>query len=82
VISKLRKSFGLDDLDLATADDGTTALKAGKYISENIYTEVEIDQTGTSKINLNLDLRPGITVKGRVGADGETGVGVFIEKDY
>ena len=82
VISKLRKSFGLDDLDLATADDGTTALKAGKYISENIYTEVEIDQTGTSTINLNLDLRPGVTVKGRVGADGETGVGVFIEKDY
>lgn len=82
VISKLRKSFGLDDLDVATAEDGTTALKAGKYITENVYTEVEIDQAGTSTINLNLDLRPGVTVKGRVGADGETGVGIFIGKDY
>lgn len=82
VISRLRKGFGLDDLDVATAEDGTTALKAGKYITDNIYTEVEIDQAGTSKINLNLDLRPGVTVKGRVGADGETGIGIFIEKDY
>lgn len=82
MIGKLRKGFGLDDLDLATAADGTTALKAGKYITENVYTEVEIDQTGTSTINLKLDLRPGVTVKGRVGADGKTGVGIFIEKDY
>lgn len=82
VIGRLRKEFGLDDLDLATAEDGTTALKAGKYIAENVYTEVEVDQTGTSTINLNLDLRPGVTVKGRVGADGETGIGIFIEKDY
>ncbi len=82
VISRLRKGFGLDDLDVATAEDGTTAVKAGKYITDNVYTEVEIDQTGTSTINLNLDLRPGVTVKGRVGGDGETGVGIFIEKDY
>lgn len=82
VIGKLRKGFGLDDLDLATAEDGTGALRAGKYISENLYTEVEVDQTGTTTINLNLDLRPGVTVKGRVGADGETGIGVFVEQDY
>lgn len=82
IIGKLRKSFGLDDLDLATAEDGSAALKAGKYISENLYTEVEVDQAGTSRINLNLDLGAGVTVKGRVGADGDTGVGIFVEKDY
>ena len=82
LIGKLRKGFGLDDLDLVTADDGTTALTVGKYLADNIYTEVEIDQTGQSQINLNLDLRPGVTVKGRVGADGETGFGLFIEQDY
>lgn len=82
MIGKLRKSFGLDDLDIATSEDGATALKAGKYIAENIYTEVEIDQNGTSKINLNLDLRPGVTVKGQVGADGDTGIGIYIERDY
>ena len=82
LIGNLRKSFGLDDLDVVTADDGTAALTAGKYIAENVYTEVEIAQGGKSNINLNLDLRQGVTVKGRVGADGETGIGVFIERDY
>ena len=82
LIGKLRKGFGLDDLDVVTADDGSAALTAGKYISEYVYTEVEITQGGTSRINLNLDLRPGVTVKGRVGADGETGIGIFVERNY
>lgn len=82
LVNRLRQSFGLDDLDVATAEDGSTALTAGKYIASNIYTEVEIEQTGKSRINLNLDLRRGVTVKGRIGADGETGIGIFIERDY
>jgi translocation and assembly module TamB len=82
LVGNLRRNFGLDDLDVTTSEDGSAALKAGKYISENIYTEIEIDQNGQSQINLNLDLREGVTVKGRVGADGETGIGVFLEKDY
>lgn len=82
VVGNLRRSFGLDDLDITTAEDGSAALKAGKYISENVYTEIEIDQEGKSRINLNLDLREGLTVKGRVGADGQTGIGVYLQKDY
>lgn len=82
LVSRLRRGFGLDDLDVVTAEDGSTALTAGKYIAENVYTEVEIEQGGTSRINLNLDLRPGVTIKGRVGADGDTGIGVFVERDY
>ena len=66
----------------AARGGGSAALKAGKYISENVYTEIEVDQEGKSRINLNLDLREGVTVKGRLGADGETGIGVYLEKDY
>ncbi len=82
LIGRLRKSFGLDDLDVTTAEDGSAALRAGKYISENVYTELEVGQEGKSRINLNLDLRPGITLKGRVGAEGDTGIGIFLERDY
>ena len=82
VVGNLRRSFGLDDLDVTTDENGGAALKAGKYISENVYTEIEVDQEGKSQINLNLDLREGVTVKGRLGADGQTGIGVYLERDY
>jgi translocation and assembly module TamB len=82
LVGKLRRSFGLDDFDLATSADGTTTLRAGKYLSENVYTDIEVDQDGRSQINLNLDLRKGLTVTGRVSDDGETGLGVFLEQDY
>jgi translocation and assembly module TamB len=82
IVGRLRKSFGLDDLDVTTDETGSTVLKAGKYISENVYSEIELGQDGKSEINLNLDLRPGVTVTGRVGATGETGLGIFVEKDY
>jgi translocation and assembly module TamB len=82
IVAKLRKGFGLDDLDLSTAEDGTTTVKAGKYLSRNLYTEVEVGQDGKSEISLNLDVTKNLTIKGSVGSDGETGLGIFLEKDY
>lgn len=82
IVSKLRKGVGLDDLDVQTNEDGSAQLKAGKYISENVYTEVTVDQDGKSEISLNLDLTDNITVKGRVGATGDAGLGIYYEKDY
>lgn len=82
IVGRLRQGFGLDDLDVSTGATGETTLRAGKYISERVYTEVEVGQAGQSRINLNLDVRPGVTVKGRVGTDGEAGLGVFLERDY
>ena len=82
IVAKLRKGFGLDDLDLSTAEDGTTSVKAGKYLSENLYTEVEVGQDGKSEISLNLDVTKNLTIKGTVGSEGGTGLGIFLEKDY
>ncbi len=82
IVDRLRQGFGLDDLDITAAEDGTASVSAGKYIARNIYTEIEVDQSGKSQINLNLDLRPGVTVKGSVGSDGQSGIGIFLEGDY
>lgn len=82
IVGRLRKGFGLDDLDLTTDSQGNVSFKAGKYLSKRVYTEVEVDQKGQSKINLNLDLKKNVTVRGSVGADGQSGIGAFIEKDY
>ncbi|UWQ18990.1 translocation/assembly module TamB domain-containing protein [Jannaschia sp. M317] len=82
LLEKLRGNAGLDDLDVTTDSDGNTAVRAGKYISDNVYTDVEIDQSGDATISLNLDLTPNLTVRGATGASGESSLGIFFEKDY
>ena len=61
---------------------GGVSLTAGKYISENVYSEVTVDQDGKSQINLNLDVTKSITLRGRASSDGTTGLGIVLEKDY
>ena len=82
IIGRIRKNFGLDDLDLQTDSTGNTALRLGKYISEQVYTDVTIGADGKSDLSINLDLSPSVTVRGAVSTDGNTGLGVFFEKDY
>lgn len=78
----IRKGLALDDLDVTTTDEGATEARAGKYLSENIYSEVTADSEGNSQINLNLSINRAVTARGRLNSDGETGIGIFIEKDY
>jgi translocation and assembly module TamB len=77
-----RRELALDDLDVSTSEDGTTEARIGKYINDNIYTEITADTAGQTRIDLNLQLSPNITAKGRLGSDGQTGLGLFIERDY
>ncbi|OCX61661.1 hypothetical protein BFP70_15245 [Thioclava sp. SK-1] len=82
IVANLRKSTGLDDLDVGTDDQGNATLQAGKYLSDNLYTNVEVGSDGTTEINLNLDITDHITARGTVGSSGDSGLGVFLEKDY
>lgn len=82
VVGRLRKGFGLDNLDVKTDAAGGASVTAGKYITEKIYSEVTVDQTGQSQINLNLDVTKSITLRGRASSDGTAGLGVVLEKDY
>jgi translocation and assembly module TamB len=82
VVGRLRQNFGLDDLDITTNEDGTAGLSVGRYINENVYTDVTVDSTGRSEINLNIQLSPSLTARGSASSDGNTGVGLFFERDY
>lgn len=82
LVGNIRDNLALDDLDVSTADDGTTEARVGKYISDKIYTDVTVNSDGESQINLNLKINPRLTVRGRAGSDGDTGIGVYYEKDY
>ena len=82
LFSQIRNAAGLDDLDIQTDVDGSAVVKAGKYIEENIYLELEAGSKGTTRATINLDLSDNVTAKASAGSDGESGVGVFYERDY
>ena len=82
VVGSLREGIGLDNLDVTTGDDDQTEVRAGAYLSENVYSEVELDSDGQSKINLNLRINKRLKAKGSFGADGDSGLGIFFEKNY
>ncbi|WP_436399211.1 translocation/assembly module TamB domain-containing protein [Roseobacter sp. S98] len=81
LIGELREGFGLDDFDVSTTDDGETEIRAGKYISENVYTDVT-SSGGDAEISLNIDLTDSFKARGSVDGNGNTGVGIFFERDY
>lgn len=82
VIGNLRNQFGLDDLDLQTDDEGNVEVRAGKYISDNVYTDVSVGDQGKTSINLNLDISETLRARGSVASDGESTLGVYFERDY
>ena len=82
VVSKLRRGFDLDDLDIITDEQGNAGLRAGKYISDNVYTDVTIGAESGPEISLNIDLTPTIKATGKLGTDRDTSLGIYFEKDY
>ena len=82
IIGNLRDGFGLDDLDVTTTDSGATALRLGKYISDNIYTDVTAASDGTADVSLNIDITDSLKARGTLTSEGNTSIGIFFEKDY
>ncbi len=82
VIGSLRKRTGFDNLDVTQDAANSTAVTIGKYLSDKAYTEATVGQAGKSSISLNLDIAPHITLKGKLESDGQTGIGIFLQRDY
>ncbi|MFK0683884.1 translocation/assembly module TamB domain-containing protein [Ochrobactrum sp. BD67] len=82
LMNKLRAGTGLDDLDVVTDEKGQTAVRAGRYIRDNIYLGVEAGSGGSTKGTINLDITRNLKAKGALGAEGDSSGGIFYEKDY
>ncbi|WP_254437288.1 translocation/assembly module TamB domain-containing protein [Ruegeria arenilitoris] len=78
----LRDSTGVDTVDIGASEGGAGRLGAGAYLSDNLYTDFTVNTEGDTEVNLNLDVSDSFTVRGSVDGRGETGVGVFFERDY
>lgn len=82
IVGRLRSATGLDDLDLSTDDEGNVSVRAGKYLSKNLYTDVEVGADGLTRLNLNLDISRSLTARGAVDSEGDSTLGVYYERDY
>ena len=82
VSDKLRRRLKFDDLDLTVDDDGKVAVKAGRYLSDKVYSEASVSEEGKSQIDLNLNINQDLRLRGTVGTDGTSGVGIFFGTNY
>lgn len=82
ITESIRSATGLDDLDIVTDSDGNVAVRAGQYIQENVYVNVEAGAQGQGKVSIDLDLTDDLKARGSATSDGETSIGIFFEQDY
>lgn len=82
LLDDLRRSTGLDNLDVTTDSTGQTAVTAGRYITDKVYLGVQAGAAGNNRVTVNLDLAPGLKANATTGTDGDSGVGVLYEQDY
>jgi translocation and assembly module TamB len=62
---------------------GGTALSAGKYIAPGVSVGVSQGLSPpTSKVTVEIELRPHLTVQGEAGQSGSTGIGLNYNYDY
>ena len=80
IMDQLRVSTGLDDLDLVTDSEGGAAVKAGRYIDDNIYLGVTAGEEN-SGVSINLDITKNLKLKGEAGTR-DSSVGIFYEREY
>ena len=80
IFSGLRDATGLDDLDVTTDSEGNAAVRAGRYINDNIYLGVEAG-AGGGHVTIDLDLTDDLKARATTGPD-ESTLGVFYEKDF
>lgn len=82
-LASIRKSLGLDAIDINTEGDEGPSVSVGKYINDNIYVGVEQGTgSGSSRVKVDIDLDRGLKVRGEVGADGSSKAGIFFEREY
>lgn len=82
LLQGLQSNLGVDDLDVTSDETGQAKVKAGKYLNDRTYIQVEQGSNSGSKASINLDVGRGIKLKGEAGSDGAGAAGIYYEKEY
>jgi len=85
IIGRTRKLLGIDQLELMQSDkhEGEASIRAGKYINDRIYFQVEQGVgSDSSRVSVEMELTPNLSVETEIGADSRGGVGIKWKWDY
>lgn len=83
LLDGLRGQLGIDDLDVTTDENGAAQVRAGKYLNDRTYIELQQgSDAGSGKAIINLDVGRGVKLRGEAGSDGSGAAGIFYEKEY
>jgi translocation and assembly module TamB len=87
---KLQKTLGLDRLSVSSGTTTTatgatenagTAVEAGRYIAKRVYVEAKQSSTGSSQVQVNVDLTKHLKLQTRLGNGTAITQGVTPEND-
>lgn len=84
-LGQLRSATGIDRLRILGADKAsgrTTALAAGKYLTDDIYIEIITDSRGFTATQLEIALTRSLSVLSQAGAFGGSNVTLKYSRDY
>ena len=86
IVSDIRRSLGLDALDIESGEGegvGSATLKAGKYITDNVYLGMRQGLTAqSSRAVLEYKVLPWLSLESSVGATADSDIGVTLERRY
>ncbi len=83
MLDQLRRSVGVDRLDVTTDDKGNAAISAGSNIADSVYLGVKQNAgTGASSVVIDLDITKNIKARGESGSDGNSKLGLGVEFSY
>jgi translocation and assembly module TamB len=82
IFARVRRTVGLDDLDIDQNATGGTTITVGKQISDKVHVGVQTETNGSSRITLDVDLTRNLKAQVEGGANGGGSVGLTFEKEY
>jgi translocation and assembly module TamB len=82
LIGRIRRALKLDNLDMQTSSSGKTALKMGKYLSDNVYSELSGDSDGQQSIDFTYTLNSKLKLRAGTETTGNTSLGIEYETNY
>ncbi|MBF0296328.1 MAG: translocation/assembly module TamB [Magnetococcales bacterium] len=83
IIGSVKRELGIDRLEVGGTSVETGTVSAGKYLTDEIYLEVEKGlKADSGRINVEVEMTPSLFLKTGVDAKSNADVGVQWKKDY